>query len=196
MATQSDVVWRQGWSILLRPLERADAPVARKGINDPNVTTYLARYLPVGEKAEEDFINNPPNPMSGFALGIVRLEDKKLIGTMGFHDIHWTNRTAITGTMIWEQECWGKGYATEAKMLLLDVAFNTMDLFAVQSRVFAPNGASLKYAQKCGYREVARIPEWARMKDGSRADEVILLVTQEEWRPLWQRYVAQRGERK
>lgn len=193
--TPSDVMWRQGWAILLRPLERADAPVARRGINDPEVTKYLARYLPIGEQEEENFINSPPNPMNGFTLGIVRREDKKLIGTMGLHNIHWTNRTAITGTMIWEKDCWGKGYATEAKMLLLDAAFNAMDLYAVGSRVFAPNGASLKYAQKCGYREVARIPNWARMKDGTRADEVILLVTQEEWRPLWQTYCAEKGER-
>lgn len=42
---------------------------------------------------------------------------------------------------------------------------------------------------KCGYREVGRLPRWVRGSDGERYDEVLLVVTQEEWRPRWLEYL-------
>jgi len=187
----SRVVFRKGTKVLLRPLEEEDSDAARAGLNDPEVTQFLARVFPLYQKEQRDFIAGLSGRSNDISLGIVQVESGKLIGSLGLHMINWVNRTAITGTVIWEKACWNKGYATEAKMLLLDLAFNALDLYVVQSRVFAPNGASLSYGKKCGYREVARIPQWGRMKDGTRADEVILTVTQEEWRPLWQKYLEE-----
>jgi RimJ/RimL family protein N-acetyltransferase len=75
-------------------------------------------------------------------------------------------------------------------MLLLDFAFNALDLYAILSKVLGFNGRSLAYGKKCGYEEVGRIQNWIR-KNGTRHDEVLLVVTQERWRPLWDEYSKQ-----
>jgi RimJ/RimL family protein N-acetyltransferase len=121
------------------------------------------------------------------ALAVVTVDGDKLIGSIGLHGIDLINRNATTGTVIGEKEFWGKGYGTEAKMLLLDFAFNALDLYVIQSKVLAFNGRSLAYGKKCGYEEVGRIPGWIR-KNGRRCDEVLLVVTQERWQPLWDKY--------
>ncbi|MDB5188218.1 MAG: GCN5-related N-acetyltransferase [Candidatus Kaiserbacteria bacterium] len=188
----SDIVFRQGKRVLLRPLERADIPTLRRWMNDPEITQFLMRAFPLMEKEEEEWIENKHMNQNDVALGIVTVENKKLIGSIGLHGINWQHRTATTGTVLGEKECWGKGYGTEAKMLLLDFAFNTLDLYGVVSRVLSHNGRSLAYGKKCGYEEVGRLPQWIRRQNGERCDEVLLIVTQEKWGPLWQEYLKNR----
>ncbi len=189
----SDVVFRQGRRVLLRPLERADNHTLRRWMNDPEITQYLMRVFTLMEKEEEEWIDSKHKSQNDFTLGIVETEGKRLIGSIGLHAISWQSRTATTGTVLGEKTYWGKGYGTEAKMLLLDFAFNALDLYSVLSRVMAYNKRSLAYGKKCGYEEVGRIPRWIRRQNGQRCDEVLLIVTREKWRPLWQAYLKDRN---
>lgn len=188
----SDVIFRKGNLVHLRPLERADIPTLRRWMNDPEVTQYLMRALPLMEKEEEEWIDNLSRDKNNFGLAIVATEDSRLIGSIGLHAVNWQQRTATTGTVIGEKDCWGKSYGTEAKMLLLDFAFNALDLYGVLSRVMDWNTRSLAYAKKSGYQEVGRIPKWLHRQDGTRCDEVLLVITQATWRPLWKKYLKQR----
>ena len=185
----NEVVFRKGVRVSLRPIERGDIPMMHRWFNDPEVTQFLARTFPLYETEEEEWVENLSKSKTSFPLGIVTIQDPKLIGTVGLHEINWQQRTATTATIIGEKDYWGRGYGTEAKMLLLDFAFNALDLFAVLSRVIASNGRSLAYARKCGYEEVGRLPQWFRCQDGQRRDQVLLMVTQEKWRPLWIEYL-------
>lgn len=188
----SDVVFRRGERVLLRPLERAEIPTLRRWVNDPEVTQFLMQVFPIMEKEEEEWFDNLAKNRHNFVLGIVERKENKLIGVTGLHNIHWQHRTATTGAYIGDKEDRGKGYGQESKMLMLDFAFNTLDLFAIRSSAMAHNIASLTYLKRCGYVKVGRIPNWIRCQNGSRSDEVLLVVTQERWRPLWQEYLKKR----
>lgn len=188
----TEVIFREGKLVNLRPLERADVPTLRRWMNDPKTTQYLMRVFPMMEKVEEEWLDSLAKSTTDFALGIVTAKEKQLIGSIGLHRVNWVHRTATTGTVIGEREFLGKGYGTEAKMLLLDFAFNALDLHSILSQVMAYNERSLSYGKKCGYEEVGRIPRWLRTIHGERCDEVLLLVTQEKWRPLWQKYLTTR----
>jgi RimJ/RimL family protein N-acetyltransferase len=50
------VEYARGEKIVLRPLEAADAPLLVRWMNDPDVTQYLARVLPMSMHEEEDWI--------------------------------------------------------------------------------------------------------------------------------------------
>lgn len=189
----SDIAFRTGKKVVLRPFERADVPTLRRWMNDPEVTQYLTRTYPIGEKEEEEWVENMGKDKNNVALAMVDRDKDTLIGSIGIHAIRWEHRSATTGTVIGEKGYWGKGFGTEAKMLLLDLAFNVFGLEVVLSRAYAFNERSQAYSKKCGYEEVGRIPGWLRKMDGSgRCDEVLLLVTSERWRPLWLAYQAQR----
>jgi RimJ/RimL family protein N-acetyltransferase len=188
----SDIVFRDGELVILRPLERGDVPTLRKWINNPEVTHFLLRALPAGEKEEEEFVESSSSRKGDVILGIVAKKEGKLIGIIGLHNIDHVHGHAVTGTIIGEREYWGKGYGTEAKMLLLDLAFNRLNLSVIRSDVIAYNGRSIAYAKKCGYRQVGRLPGWIE-RDGKRHDEVILVVTAKRWRPLWKAYIKNRN---
>lgn len=174
------VVFRKGERVVLRPLERADAPALRRWMNDPEITCWLSHALPMFEADADAWIEQVSRSKTEFAFGL--LVDGALVGFNTIHGVNWQHRTALTGTIIGEREYWGRGYATEARQLLLDYAFNSLDLFALLARVAAHNERSVAYAKGCGYEEVGRIPNWYRRPNGERSDEVLLLVTQESWR--------------
>jgi RimJ/RimL family protein N-acetyltransferase len=188
----SDIIFRDGELVFLRPLEQTDAPSLQKWINDVELTQFLLRDRPVGEKEERRFIELSSSSKVDVVLGIVTKNEGKLIGTIGLHNIDHVHGHAVTGTLIGEKEYWNKGYGTEAKMLLLDLAFNRLNLSVIRSDVIAYNGRSIAYAKKCGYRQVGRLPGWIE-RDGKRHDEVILVVTAKRWRPLWEAYLKNRN---
>jgi RimJ/RimL family protein N-acetyltransferase len=180
-----------GFKVRLRTLEMGDAEQLCSWMNNPEVTQYLSRNTPISLAQEQQWVETLPSRKDDFVFGIETLEGGKLIGDIGLHDVARLHGTASTGTVIGEPEFWGGGYGTDAKMLLLDFAFNFQNLRKIKSRVYDFNGRSLAYAAKCGYVEEGRLIRevWKAGPDGGRyVDVVQLAVFREDWLPLWQHY--------
>lgn len=172
---------------MLCPLELTDAPIIYRGINHPDSYKYLLTTDPKGLIAEEEWIKNHQNPRKDdFAVGICTLEGT-LIGTMGLHHIDHQNGTATTGSVIFDEVHRNQGFGTDAKMILLDYAFNMLGLQLIESRAFGFNGRSSAYSQKCGYKVEARLRRRI-YRFGEHHDLIILSVTREDWLPLWEEY--------
>ncbi|MBP9760373.1 MAG: GNAT family N-acetyltransferase, partial [Candidatus Pacebacteria bacterium] len=106
------------------------------------------------------------------------------------HHISWINRTATSGAFIGDVAHQGQGYGTEAKMLLLDYAFNTLNLRKVCSTVLAFNGRSQRYNEKCGY-VVEGVQKAQVFRDGSYHDLILMAVFRDDWLPVWREYQKQ-----
>ncbi|PIR58128.1 MAG: N-acetyltransferase [Parcubacteria group bacterium CG10_big_fil_rev_8_21_14_0_10_38_31] len=154
-------------------------------INDPEVNKYVEGYLPMTKEAEAEWIDRM-SKNEDIILAMETLEGRH-IGSMGMHNIKWKDRTATTGAMIGEKDCWGKGYGTDAKMIFLNYAFNTLNLRKISSSVFSFNKRSIAYSLKCGY-EVEGVLKRQKFVNGRYYDEVLLGVFKEGWRSLWREY--------
>ena len=181
------VFWRKGKKTLLCPLEMGDTAAIYRGINDPNSYNYLMSTGPKGYGYEEEWIRSVQKPDNTSVVVAVCTLEGVLIGTMGLHRIDLVNGTAVTGSVIYDEAYRNKGYGTDAKMMLLDHAFNMLGLHLVESRVLGFNGRSAAYGQKCGYKVDARLRSRC-YRFGQRHDEIILSVVREEWLPLWEEY--------
>lgn len=181
------VAFRTGKLVYLRPIEIGDVPDFYRWMNDPEVTQYLMRVFPLTELEEREWVEKQKTNPKNVVLGIVDAKRHTLIGVIGLHKIDYIHGYAETGTSIGEKEYWSKGYGTEAKMLLLEYAFNTLGLRNVLSRVIAFNGRSLRYAEKCGYKQVGILPGWI-YRHGTYYDEILLAVTKTRWQKLWKKY--------
>lgn len=110
-----------------------------------------------------------------------------ILGTIGIHGIERENGVATTGAAIGEKDCWGKGYGAEAKMILLEYAFNTLNLRKIYSRVMSINPRSRAYSEKCGYVLEATLPKH-HFRQGRCVDEYILAVYADTWRAFWDKF--------
>ncbi|MDP2655742.1 MAG: GNAT family protein [bacterium] len=182
------VVFINGKRLYLRPPCRSDVPLFICWFNNPLVWIFLSRIFPMTEIAEEKWLERLAERMNDIVLVIVLkgrtpAQDRP-IGTIGIHGIDRESRVATTGTVIGETDCWGEGYGTEAKMILLDYAFNTLNLRKIYSRVLATNPRSSAYSDKCGYVLEATLPK-AHFRKGRYVGEYILAVYADTWRVLW-----------
>lgn len=172
-----------GKRLYLRPNERSDTHRIRLWLNDPVVSKFLNYHRLVDEKAQEDQYErrDRSNTPKDLFLAIVLSEGNQHIGQIGLHDIDYVHGHAVTGMVIGGAEHWGKGYAGEAKDLLLDHAFNGLRLHRVTSLVFATNTQSIKQLEKTGYVHEGTLRQQV-FRAGKFHDERVYGILAEEWR--------------
>jgi RimJ/RimL family protein N-acetyltransferase len=68
---------------------------------------------------------------------------------------------------------WGRGIATEAARMLSDFALQRGDLRRLEATVFAPNTASAKVLEKCGFTLEGRLPELYLDRSGAVCDGLL-----------------------
>lgn len=78
-------------------------------------------------------------------------ENGKMIGTCGFTSFDLPNNSAEVGYVI-NPSYWGKGYASEALLRVLDFGFMKLNLHRMQARYMDGNNASRRVMDKCGMR--------------------------------------------
>ena len=140
------IAWRKGKKVILRPYLESDLPLFQHWINDVENNQFLNITWPMHEGGQrkwfdENIISDPDK------IGVaICTHDGTLIGNMGMGiDAH--KQSAVTGTLIGPHDYQGKGYATDAKMLILEYAFNWRAVRKVTSPIIDFNGRSQTYAQ-------------------------------------------------
>jgi len=185
--SEATPVFIRGKRVNLRPITKADAVRYVQWMNDPEVRQFLANYMPMNLAEEEGWIENLADRKPHDIVLAIDTIDGAHIGSMGLHRIDLINRVAWTGAVIGDSEYWGKGYGTEAKMLLLYYAFMDLNLRKICSSVFEFNGRSQAYLRKTGY-VVEGCLKAQRYRDGQYWDEILMAVFKEDWLPLWKEY--------
>lgn len=177
----------KGKRIYLRPLERDDLPVFLRWMNDLETAQLVNHFLPVMKEGEDDFYEKTLKEKGKIIVLSVCTNKDELIGTISINNIKWKDGTATTGTLIGDKSFRGKGYGTEAKMVLLNYAFNTLNLRKISCNILSTNERSIKCQEGCGYKQ-----EGVRKKhtfiNGEYIDDLILAVFKEDWAPLWEDY--------
>ncbi|MBI2984035.1 MAG: GNAT family N-acetyltransferase [Candidatus Kerfeldbacteria bacterium] len=193
------VVFLEGIFVNLRPPDKQrDLELVTVWINRPQVWQYLKTSTPKTREMEIEWFDGLAKHPDDIVL-IIETKDGAAIGIIGLHRINWRHGFATTGAFIGEPSYWNRGYGTDAKMMLLEYAFNTLGLRKVLSSVIAFNARSVAYSLKCGYRVIGRRRQQF-FRRGRFYDEILLEVFRRQWLLAWQRYrrrvSARRGTKK
>jgi RimJ/RimL family protein N-acetyltransferase len=180
-------IFLRGKKTILRPIRMEDAEKCCVWVNDPEVAELFApMHAPVTIDQELEVLKRWAKSEDEVMLAIETL-DGQFIGTMGIRSINWHTRIATTGALIGEKEYWGRGFGTDAKMTLLNHAFNAMNLRKIKSAVYSFNERSLRYSLHCGYKVEGRRRKEI-FKSGRYWDIIDLGLFKKGWLPIWQRY--------
>lgn len=147
-----------GKKIYLRPHEEKDIDVWFKWFNDPDITLYLQHgYFPNTYSNQKYFLENMYKNISDLQLAIVDKKSNLLIGTIGLHAINFVNRNGDVSIVIGNEKFWGKSLGREAVALILDHAFNKLNLHKVTAGMVEANIGSYKLFLSLGFKEEARL---------------------------------------
>jgi RimJ/RimL family protein N-acetyltransferase len=107
--------------------------------------------------------------------------EKKVIGVTTIHGIDNQSKKGHTGSWI-NKKYWRRGYILEAKVPVLDFAFNKLKLRKIETSAFVENKASNKMSQKLGFTHEGMKRKTVIAKStGKIHDENIYGLLKEEW---------------
>jgi len=175
----------EGERVRLRSFELSDLDEIMRQWNSMELRNLVgsADRGPVCRNDEEEWIRSTwkeRQERRAFTLAIEAIADAKLVGGISLFRIDWTNRSAMLGISVYNSENWGKGYGQESINVILDFAFQTLNLNRVELKTFDFNKRAQKCYLKVGFKEVGRRRK-ACFIDGQYHDDVLMDILKDEW---------------
>jgi RimJ/RimL family protein N-acetyltransferase len=163
-----------GKKCCLSPCDPGDAVTWTAWFNDLEVTIPLGdeAYLPSTLLSESETLQDVLKHRR-YVFSIVDLETDGLIGRCLLFDVDQVNRRAMLGIALGEKEYWDRGFGRDASRLLLDCAFNLLNLNNVMLDTFSFNERALACYRKVGFRVIGRRRE-ARIIAGQKYDLILM----------------------
>lgn len=119
---------------------------------------------------------------SQYAFTIISKEDgNRVIGSTRLFDIHREHRKLEIGWTWNAPDTWGKGYNTEAKLLLLTYCFEVLGTQRVQLKTRDTNRRSQAAIVKIGAKFEGIMRKDRIAKDGSVRDSYLFSIIDDEW---------------
>jgi len=121
-------------------------------MNDPEVTQYTeSRFENWSLRKLKDYVRKIKSSPDCIFFAIISKHNNKHIGNIKIGPIDKNHNFADVGIIIGEKSFWGKGFATEAIKLVVDYAFNKLNLHKLTAGVYANNIGSIKAFKKAGF---------------------------------------------
>ncbi len=168
-----------GTKCFLSPLRIEDARQYTEWLNNLEVTRYLTLAgQSISLQQEEEILKDLAK---GHTYGIVTLEDEQLIGNCGAFAVDHMRRTCEVGIFIGNQDYWGKGYGTEALVLLAGYLFDYLNMHSILLRVYSFNDRAIASYTKLGFKVIGSRRE-VIPREGVWHDEVLMDLLEDEFR--------------
>lgn len=154
-----------GDRVLLRPFETADAPAAHAVYGDDEVMRFVGEGGAVSPEETVRMVGGYRRHQDehGFAFWAVMARGTgELIGDAGLEVTEHGVELGYTLSRRW----WGRGLATEAASLCMDVAFGPLALGQVVALVDVDNPASARVLEKLGFTNQGRTTSYGRLHHG------------------------------
>lgn len=152
---------RSGKQVALTALTAQDSPTLLRWINDREQVLLNSLYRPVHEGAHETWFANLQQRSDVVIFAIRLIGDGRLVGTCQLHGIHAIHRSAELQIRIGEVSARGTGCGTEAVRMLLDFAYEDLNLNRVYLHVFADNAPAIRVYEKNGFAKEGVLREAA-----------------------------------
>jgi len=169
-----------GEQVYLRPIELEDRGHLVQWLNHPEIQRLTLRARPLNLDDETDYIQGLRQSQTDIALLIAARTDDTPLGCTGLHQIDWRSRHAAFGITVGPAQHWGKGYGTEATRLMVQYAFDTLNLNRVWLHVLEYNERGIRCYEKVGFKKEGLLRQ-EHFRDGRYWDTHLLAILRDEW---------------
>ncbi|MBM4134040.1 MAG: GNAT family N-acetyltransferase [Nitrospira sp.] len=152
-ARQSEAVFLMGERLYLRPIRTNDVQGPYwQWLNDQTVTRYLESGVsPATKSGLKKYVERVSNDASYIMLAIIEKQRNAHIGNVKLGPIETTARRADVGILIGDRSCWGRGFAREALRLVVEHAFNRLNLNKITLGVHADHRQAIRVYHSLGF---------------------------------------------
>jgi RimJ/RimL family protein N-acetyltransferase len=139
--------------VFLRPLARDDASLEYLSwIQNTELTKFLhLDPLPLSVDDLAHYISQMQVSPNDLLFGIFEKVNGRHIGNIKLGGINWTHSYGDVGLLLGNSNYHGRGYASDALILLCDFAFQELNIHKLIAGVHTENFASIKLFTKAGF---------------------------------------------
>ncbi|WP_442604159.1 GNAT family N-acetyltransferase [Paenibacillus sp. KN14-4R] len=169
-------------NLLLRALTEADAQAMFEYFSQEAVMQYYGQdpYQTIDEaKALIQLLLQNETEMRGARWGIVKKDEQKLIGTIGFNLLNLKNKRTEIGYEL-HPLYWRKGYASEAVQAIIDYGFKELGLERIAAIVYLDNTGSNGLLAKLGFQKEGILRRYL-VANGQSHDVYMHALLRSEW---------------
>lgn len=158
--------------------------------NDPETLKYFFNYNYISEEQQSDWINKAINDdnqknfiiKNNYNINYINSVGafKDYLGTLAIQNIDWRNKKAEYVRLLIDKDYRGKGIAYQAEKLLLDYAFNYLNLNKIYCQTYIDNEAVINLHLKTGFKKIG-IHKNHIYREGKYIDIQIMEILKEEF---------------
>jgi len=169
--------------LIIREFNEEDFKSIHTYASKPDVT----RYLPFGPNNEMDtqlFLKKVmdyqfQNPRCDYEFAVVLKKNNTLIGGCGIHVTSINNKEGSIG-YCYDNEYWGKGYASESTKAIINFGFHKLNLHRIFGTCHPDNMGSAKVMEKVGMIKEGCLREH-KLQKGKWRDSFIYSILDYEY---------------
>lgn len=162
-------------------MEEKDVPYRVKWINDPEIRHTLNFDYPISEIGTKKWLHSVAGNPTRRDFIACDVETDKPIGYGGLLGIDIKNGKAESYMGIGEKNLHGKGVGFEIRKILLDYAFNELDLNKVYAYVWKENTPMIKLNEKVGF-QIEGLLRQDILSHGEKRDRYIMGILKNEYK--------------
>lgn len=172
----------QGERIYLRNLSEADVQGHySEWLNNPDNTRYNSHgRFPYSISNLFRYVGEIENDNSNLVLAVVEKSNDLHIGNIALQGISWIDRAADLSFILGNKDFAGKGYMFDAGVLLINHAFNALNLHRITCGTSAENKGMIRLAEKLNFK-MEGLRREAIFKQGKYADIIVFGILKDEW---------------
>ena len=143
-------IFIQGESLYLRALEEKDLQGNYfQWLNDPEVNEFNSHgVFPNTESGMKSFLEHQHESKDKLVLAIIDNSADLHIGNISLQAIDWVSQSAEFAILLGDKDYWGKGYSTEAAIMICEHGFKKMNLNRIHCGTSEKNIGMQKLAGK------------------------------------------------
>ena len=174
------VYFRSGKIFGIRSFEESDLNDLKSMLDDPEVSKFLEMGdRPTDERVLKN-IHKEAMSQDSIVMSIVSKKDKKFIGTTGFYLINWSARRAQFRILIGLPKYFGKGIATEVTSILVEYAFQRLNLEMIYLGVNEKNISAINAYKNAGFKTDGKMRKFV-YNNGIYYDSLHMSITKEDF---------------
>ena len=170
--------------VLLRPLSIDDLPLLLPfALNEPELWKFSLQNAS-GEEGMKVYINaaiDSRKAQVAYPFIVFDKRVQKYAGTTRFYDIQTHHQTIQLGYTWYGKDFQGTGINRNCKFLLLQHAFEVMNVKRVEFRADSENARSIAAMKKIGCVEEGLLRSHYLKPDGTRRNSIVLSIIVEDW---------------
>lgn len=172
-------------AVLLRPLQASDLELLTPfSVDEPEIWEYSLIQAGGGEEQMKNYISTALNARAAlkeYPFIVYDKKKKKVAGSTRFYDIQPENKMLQLGYTWYGKEFQGTGLNKHCKFLLLQFAFETMDMVRVEFRADNNNEKSIAAMKSIGCTVEGVLRQNLPKPGGGRRNSIILSILKTEW---------------